>query len=30
MRGMHGSVIVVNAELHVIAWNHRSENLLGL
>ena len=30
MRGMHGAVIVVNQELHVIAWNHRSEDLWGL
>jgi two-component system CheB/CheR fusion protein len=30
MRGMRGSVIVVNQELHVIAWNQRSEELWGL
>jgi len=30
MRGMRGAVIVVNPELHVIAWNHRSEDLWGL
>jgi two-component system CheB/CheR fusion protein len=30
MRGMRGGVIVVNTELHVIAWNHRSEDLWGL
>jgi len=30
LRGMRGAVIVVNRELHVIAWNHRSEELWGL
>jgi two-component system, chemotaxis family, CheB/CheR fusion protein len=30
MRGIRGAVIVVNQELHVIAWNHRSEELWGL
>jgi two-component system CheB/CheR fusion protein len=30
MRGMRGAVIVVNQELHVIAWNLRSEELWGL
>jgi two-component system CheB/CheR fusion protein len=30
MRGIRGAVIVVNKELHVIAWNHRSEDLWGL
>src|ERR1700719_2804990 len=27
MRGMRGAVIVVDRDLHVIAWNHRSEDL---
>lgn len=30
MRGMRGAVIVVDRDLHVIAWNHRSEDLWGL
>jgi two-component system CheB/CheR fusion protein len=30
MRGLRGAVIVVNQELHVIAWNHRSEEMWGL
>jgi two-component system CheB/CheR fusion protein len=30
MRRMRGAVIVVNTDLHVIAWNHRSEDLWGL
>jgi two-component system CheB/CheR fusion protein len=30
MRGIRGAVIVVNQELHVIAWNQRSEELWGL
>jgi two-component system CheB/CheR fusion protein len=30
MRGMRGAVVVVNQDLHVIAWNHRSEELWGL
>jgi len=30
MRGLRGAVIVVNHELHVIAWNHRSEEMWGL
>jgi two-component system CheB/CheR fusion protein len=30
MRGMRGAVIVVNMDLHVIAWNERSEELWGL
>jgi two-component system CheB/CheR fusion protein len=30
MRGMRGAVIVVNHDLHVIAWNRRSEELWGL
>ena len=27
---MRGAVIVVNTQLHVIGWNHRSEDLWGL
>jgi two-component system CheB/CheR fusion protein len=30
MRGMRGAVIVVNPELHVIAWNRLSDELWGL
>jgi len=30
LRGIRGAVIVVNTDLHVIAWNHRSEDLWGL
>ena len=30
LRGMRGAVIVVNRDLHVIAWNRRSEELWGL
>ena len=30
MRGLRGAVIVVDQELHVIAWNHRSEDMWGL
>jgi two-component system CheB/CheR fusion protein len=30
MRGIRGSLVVVNQDLHVIAWNHRSEDLWGL
>jgi two-component system CheB/CheR fusion protein len=30
MRGLRGAVIVVNQELHVIAWNSRSEQMWGL
>jgi two-component system CheB/CheR fusion protein len=30
MRGMRGAVIVVNRDLNVIAWNHRSEDMWGL
>ena len=30
MRGLRGAVIVVDHELHVIAWNHRSEDMWGL
>jgi two-component system CheB/CheR fusion protein len=30
LRGMRGGVIVVNRDLHVIAWNRRSEELWGL
>lgn len=30
MRGLRGAVIVVDQELHVIAWNHRSEEMWGL
>jgi two-component system, chemotaxis family, CheB/CheR fusion protein len=30
MRGLRGAVVVVNQELHVIAWNHRSEEMWGL
>jgi two-component system CheB/CheR fusion protein len=30
MRGLRGAVLVVNQELHVIAWNHRSEEMWGL
>ena len=30
LRGMRGAVMVVNRDLHVIAWNHRSEDLWGL
>jgi two-component system CheB/CheR fusion protein len=30
MHGMRGAVMVVNQDLHVIAWNHRSEDLWGL
>jgi two-component system, chemotaxis family, CheB/CheR fusion protein len=27
MRGLRGAVIVVDQELHVLAWNHRSEDM---
>jgi two-component system, chemotaxis family, CheB/CheR fusion protein len=30
MRGLRGAVIVVDQELHVLAWNHRSEDMWGL
>jgi two-component system CheB/CheR fusion protein len=30
MRGLRGGVIVVDKELHVLAWNHRSEDMWGL
>ena len=30
MRGLRGAVIVVDQQLHVIAWNHRSEDMWGL
>src|SRR5580765_491838 len=30
MRGLRGAVIVVDHELHVIAWNNRSEEMWGL
>jgi two-component system CheB/CheR fusion protein len=30
MRGLRGAVIVVDQQLHVIAWNNRSEDMWGL
>jgi two-component system CheB/CheR fusion protein len=30
MRGMRGAAIVINQDLHVLAWNERSEEMWGL